>query len=92
MADRSQPLSLTEMVLSIRDLMQRLQYGESLEISSLSSPDLRKQITILRETCRLDGKPTSFGIIFRILRMAKTTVAEHYGQYLTERRHGPQPP
>jgi hypothetical protein len=84
------------MDLSILDLMQPLQCRESLEtsleISSLSSPDLRKQIFILRETCRLDGKPTSFGIISGILRMAKETVAEHYGRYPAERCHGLRPP
>jgi hypothetical protein len=77
MAARRQPLPLTEMDLSTLDLMQELQYRESLEISNPSSPDLRKQIAILRETRRLDGKPRSFGIISRILRMAQATVAEH---------------
>jgi hypothetical protein len=96
MAARCQPLPLTEMDISILHLMQPLQYRESLEtsleISSLLSPDLRKQIAILRKTCHLDGKPTSFGIISQILRMAKATVAEHSGRYLAERRHGPRPP
>jgi hypothetical protein len=81
MGTRLQHLPLIEMDFSILDLMQPLQYRESLEtsleISSLSFPDLRKQIAILREKCRLDGNPTSFGIISRIRRMAKVTITEH---------------
>jgi hypothetical protein len=81
MAARGQPLPLTKIDLSVLDLMQPLRHRESLEtwpeISSFSSPDLIKQIALLRETCCLDGKPTSFGIISRILRMAKAIVTEH---------------
>jgi hypothetical protein len=75
-------MPLTKMDLSILDLMQPLQYRESpetsLEISSLSSPDLRKQISILRKTYCLDAKPTSFGIVSRIFHMARAIVAEDY--------------
>jgi hypothetical protein len=76
MAARRQPLPLAEMDLSILDLMQPVPYRELLEISTLSSLDLRKQIAVLCETCRLDGKPTSFGIISRIFCMAKETVVD----------------
>jgi hypothetical protein len=63
-----------------------------LEISSLSSPDLRKQIAIVRETLYPDGWPASFGMIARLLMMAKATVAEYYTRYVAERRDGPRPP
>jgi hypothetical protein len=73
-------------------LQYRKSLEASLEISSPSSSDLRKQIAILREIWHLDGKPTSFGILSRLLRMAKATIAEHYGRCLAECRHSPRPP
>jgi hypothetical protein len=77
------------MALVILDDIEPSKYRESLEasleISSLSSPDLRKQIAIIRETLHPDGGPTSFGMIARLLVMAKATVAEHYTRYVAER-------
>jgi hypothetical protein len=51
---RRPPLSLSGMALAILDGIEPSKYRESLEtsleISILSSPDLRKQIAIIRET------------------------------------------
>jgi hypothetical protein len=79
------------MDLVILDGIHPLGYREtletSLEISIISSPDLCKQITIIRETMYPDGRPTSFGILSRLLRMAKATIAEHSTCYPGERRY-----
>jgi hypothetical protein len=60
----------------------------SLGIASISSPDLRQSIAIIREMVHPDGKPTSFGMIARMLGMAKATVAEHYTRSLAGPRYG----
>jgi hypothetical protein len=76
------------MALAILDGIEPSEYRESLEtsleISSLSSPDLRKQIAIVRETLYPDGWPASFGMITRLLMMTKATVAEYYTRYVAE--------
>jgi hypothetical protein len=63
----------------------------SLEIASISSPDLRKQITIVQETLCPDGKLTSFWMIMRVLGMARATVAEYYTCCLIQRCHDLRP-
>jgi hypothetical protein len=84
------------MAFAILDGIEPAEYRKSLEksleISSLSSPDLRKQIAIIRATVHSDGRPSSFGMIPRLFMTAKVTVAEHYTCYVAERRDGPRPP
>jgi hypothetical protein len=63
----------------------------SLVIASISSPDLRKQTAIIRQTLHPDGKPTSSGMIARVLGMAKPTTTEHSTRDLTERRYSVGP-
>jgi hypothetical protein len=78
--------------LAVLDGIVPSEYGEphepSLDIASLSSSDLPKQITIIRETRHPNGKPTSFGMIARVLEMTKVTVADHYARCLAERCDG----
>jgi hypothetical protein len=56
---RQPALPLSGMAFVILDGIEPSEYRESLEnsleISSLSSPDLRKQIAIIRETLHSDG-------------------------------------
>jgi hypothetical protein len=42
----------------------------------------------MRKILRPGGKSTSFGIIARLLGLAKATVAEHYTRYLAEQCYG----
>jgi hypothetical protein len=82
------PLHLSSMTLAVLDSTEPSDYRESLEISleivSISSPDLPQQTTIIRETVHPDGKPTLFAMIAIVLGMVKSTVAEHYTRYFGE--------
>jgi hypothetical protein len=70
-------------------------FAESLETSlvtaGISSPDLHRQVAIIRETLHSGGKPTTFGMIARVIGMAQATVAELYTHHLAEQRCGLRP-
>jgi hypothetical protein len=59
------------MVFAVLDGTELSEYRESLEtfleIATISSSTLRKQFAIVRETPYHGGKPTSFGMIVRLL-------------------------
>jgi hypothetical protein len=73
------------MALAVLYAIELSKYRESLEPSLetaiLSSSDLRKQFTTIRETPYHDGKPTSFGMIVRVLGVIKAIITEHRSRY-----------
>jgi hypothetical protein len=66
MIARRPPIPLSGISLAALDGIEpsecRKSLERSLEIASISSPDLHKQIAVIRETLHLDDNPTSFGI------------------------------